>query len=326
MPRLSLSLVGILLAVGGYVFHQNFELDGVSGIKVRPRSAAEQTDATQTGNVPARATDTIRICTFNIQVFGQSKLDEPEVMDVLARVARQFDVLAIQEVRSKAQDVLPRFVEQINSTGRRYDYIIGPRIGRTVSKEQYAYVFDTETIQTDRSALYTLADPDDLLHREPLVGWFRTRGAPGDQAFTFSLVNIHTDPDEVDLEVNVLDDAYRAIMNDDRREDDVILLGDLNAAPEEFGQLGEVSGIMAVVTSEKTNTRRTKIYDNILFRPEATREFTGRAGVMDLMREFNLTEEQALEVSDHLPVWAEFSVYEGGRAGDFAGRPGTTPR
>ena len=34
-----------------------------------------------------------------------------------------------------------------------------------------------------------------------------------------------------------------------------------------------------------------------------------------MMREFELTMPEALEVSEHLPVWAEFSVYEGGQAG-----------
>ncbi len=45
------------------------------------------------------------------------------------------------------------------------------------------------------------------------------------------------------------------------------------------------------------------------------------AGVLDVVREFNLTQEQALKVSDHLPIWAEFSVYEGGRPGTVAARP-----
>jgi hypothetical protein len=44
--------------------------------------------------------------------------------------------------------------------------------------------------------------------------------------------------------------------------------------------------------------------------------------VYDFLREFNLDlETQALQVSDHLPIWAEFSVYEGGRAGPLAARP-----
>jgi hypothetical protein len=47
--------------------------------------------------------------------------------------------------------------------------------------------------------------------------------------------------------------------------------------------------------------------------------------VFDFLREFNLTREQATAVSDHLPLWAEFSVYEGGRAGPVATRPQTFP-
>jgi deoxyribonuclease-1-like protein len=35
-----------------------------------------------------------------------------------------------------------------------------------------------------------------------------------------------------------------------------------------------------------------------------------------VVRQWNLTEQQALQVSDHFPVWAEFSVYER----DFTGR------
>ena len=44
----------------------------------------------------------------------------------------------------------------------------------------------------------------------------------------------------------------------------------------------------------------------------ATSEYTGQWGVFDLLPEFGLTMEQVLKVSDHPPVWAEFSVYEVG--------------
>ena len=86
-----------------------------------------------------------------------------------------FDLIAIQEVRSVAQDIMPHLIEMLNADGHQYDYAIGPRLGRTASKEQYAFVFDTQTIEIDRYQLYTVDDPDDLLHREPLVGWFRER-------------------------------------------------------------------------------------------------------------------------------------------------------
>ena len=76
----------------------------------------------------------------------------------------------------------------------------------------------------------------------------------------------------------------------------------------------------------KTNTRRTKSYDNILLDARNTTEYTGRSGVFDLMAEFGLTTEQALEVSDHMPVWAEFSVFESGSGAVIASRPGQGTR
>ena len=73
--------------------------------------------------------------------------------------------------------------------------------------------------------------------------------------------------------------------------------------------------LTAAVTAAPTTTRGTRVADNILFDRRATVEFTGRSGVYDLMRECDLSMPAALEVSEHLPVWAEFSVYEGGQPG-----------
>jgi endonuclease/exonuclease/phosphatase family metal-dependent hydrolase len=168
----------------------------------------------------------LRIVTFNIQVFGQAKLDQPEVMDVLVRTVRRFDVAAIQEVRSADQSVLPRFVEMINADGSQYAYVLGPRLGRTSSKEQYAFVFDTTRVAIDPHSILTVADPQDLLHREPLAARFQALGPLPGEAFSFTLVNIHTDPDETDQELDVLDDVFRIVQS--QGEDDVILLGDLN--------------------------------------------------------------------------------------------------
>lgn len=52
-------------------------------------------------------------------------------------------------------------------------------------------------------------------------------------------------------------------------------------------------------------------------------EHTGTWGVFDLMAEFGLSMDEALEVSDHLPVWAEFTARESKVVGPVAARPGT---
>jgi endonuclease/exonuclease/phosphatase family metal-dependent hydrolase len=321
MPRRFLALLLAAASVaGGWAFLKNFRIEGLEHVVVRPASETKTGDPSPPP-LTERTSGTIRVASFNIQVFGESKFAKPRVMGILADIVRKFDVVAIQEVRTKSQDLLPRFVELVNSTGRKYDYAIGPRLGRTNSKEQYAFIFDAASIEIDRTALYTITAPDELIHRKPLVGWFRVRGPSPDESFTFTLINVHTDPDEVQHELAALDDIYRAVRDDGRSEDDTILLGDLNTDDAHLGQLGEVSDIAAAISGVATNTRGDKLYDNLLFTRTATKEFTGRSGVLDLLRQYNMTVEQALEVSDHLPVWAEFSIYEGGRPGRVAARP-----
>jgi len=254
--------------------------------------------------------ETIRIAAFNIQVFGVTKMGKPHVMDVLAEVMRRFDVIAIQEIRSVDQTLMPRFVELVNSDGSQYDYIIGPRLGRTSSKEQYAYVYNTRTVHLNRDWVYTIDDPNDRLHREPFIANFRARGPPPSEAFSFTLINIHTDPDEVPSELAALADVFRAVQNDGLGEDDIILLGDLNTHEHRLGELADIPNIKWAISGMTTNTRANRAYDNILFDRVATSEYTGQFGVMNLMREFDLTLEEAIEVSDHYPVWAEFSIYE----------------
>jgi endonuclease/exonuclease/phosphatase family metal-dependent hydrolase len=258
-----------------------------------------------------RSSGTIRIASFNIQVFGEKKIENARNADRLASIIRQFDVVAIQEIRARAQDFLPRFVDIVNADGSRYDYVIGPQLGRTSSKEQYAFLFDSRRIEIARRGVYTVEDPQDFLHREPLVARFRVRGPSSREAFTFSLINIHTDPDEAGDELNVLDDVFRVVQDDGTGEDDVILLGDLNVNDRKLGQLGQVPGMTWVISGQPTNTRQNQQYDNILFDRRATIEFTGNAGVYDFQRELGLSLKDALELSDHFPVWAEFSAREG---------------
>ena len=104
-------------------------------------------------------------------------------------------------------------------------------------------------------------------------------------------------------------------------EDDVILLGDLNASEKQLGKLGKIRGMRWTVTGVTTNTRKNKAYDNILFHGQATQEYTGRWGVYDLERNLGLNRDQALQVSDHLPIWADFRVWEASRPTTPVGRP-----
>jgi deoxyribonuclease-1-like protein len=328
MPRPLLLLALLAMCGGGYYAATNYDISfGPNGVGWSPRDPNAKPSAPGAAPPVTRSGDVIRVASFNIQVFGQTKSAKPHVMNVLADVVRRFDVVAIQEIRSSDDTVIPNFVALINSTGRKYDYVLGKREGYTSSKEQYAFIFDTASVEVDRSCVYSVGDPDKLFHRPPLVAWFRVRGPAENQAFTFKLVNLHTDPDRVDLEreLEYLDDVLHAVRNEgvhdpSSDEDDVLLLGDFNTDERNLGPLGKESNIAWAIAGTPTNTRGTKQYDNIVFKRWTTVEFTGKSGVLDLRTEFKLNDEQALEVSDHQPIWAEFSIFEGGAAMPVAGR------
>ncbi|HVX11813.1 MAG TPA: endonuclease/exonuclease/phosphatase family protein [Pirellulales bacterium] len=316
MRKKVIAFLTALLAAAGWYGHSKLP----EGIWRRLLSSGGAAGGTLSSVPPIERTgNTVRMASFNIQVFGEKKLAKRDVAEVLARVIRYFDVVAIQEIRDANDDFLARFLSLVNADGSHYTYVIGPRLGRTNSKEQYAFIYNAASVECDRQNVYTVDDPDDLLHREPLVAGFRVRGPPPEQAFTFTLIDIHTDPDEAQAELNVLDDVFRAVRNDGRGEDDVILLGDLNSDDHHFGELGQVGYITWVITGMPTNTRGTHLYDNIVFDSRATVEYDRRAGVFDLMNEFHITMDDALAISDHLPIWAEFSLVEGG-AGALASR------
>lgn len=310
--------------------------DGLSPMGARPdrrseplnASLASHTPMSREGgmvgpaNQPPATGDTITIASFNIQVFGTSKMRKPKVMEVIVKIIRRFDLVAIQETRSKDDSVIPKFVQMINADGSQYHYVIGPRLGRSSSKEQYVYVYNTTRIEFDPQSVLTISDPADLMHREPLLTHFKVRTADPSRAFTFWLMNIHTDPDEVPTEVDALADAFVSVQQQGWGEDDLILLGDLNADENHLGRLGKLPGIQTTIKNITTNTRGNRSYDNMVFDQRATTEYLGKSGVLNMMQEYHLSEQEALKVSDHLPIWAEFSAYENTHPAQMARQPG----
>ncbi len=299
---------------------------------------------------PTSGGPTFRLATFNIQVFGDAKAEKSYVMYELAKIINQFDIVAIQEIRTQDDAFMAKFAQLCSQIGgRTWDYRVGPRLGNTRSTEQYAYIWDAAKLEVNPQMVFTVADPENVLHREPLVAMFRTRGVPANQAFTFTLVNVHTDPDVAVDEMNMMPQLYDLIRGQTMRlygagsvEDDIILLGDFNTnvpmsypppasgnrpvSQSDFGQLGNVPGLYPIVRDEPTNVIRTKLHDNILIQRQDTSEYTLRGGVYDIERSNGRTLEQVKEISDHLPVWAEFSIYESGIPGQVATGTAVRPR
>jgi hypothetical protein len=262
----------------------------------------------------ANTNPTVRIASFDMHAFGESKLKKSIVLETVAKMIRQFDVIALQHIQSRQQNILPELIDKVNQGDRRFDYCIGPRVGPEASQQQFAFVFDTDRIETDRQMLYTVDDPQQLMAYEPLVGWFRSRLVPVEHAFTFSLVNLLVDPLNSEREWKLLPDLIRSVRQDGRSEDDILLLGDFGCSDRELVSLKNIGMVFALEGTPTTVTGEAML-DNIVFPTRATDEFTGKSGVIDFLRNGNLSIDQAFQISTHMPVWGEFFASEGGSPG-----------
>jgi hypothetical protein len=340
MQRTVPILVTILVASASWVFFKSFTVTGIDQVRVEPKQPAggsehlvsDSTARRLGGRVGRESSESvddedatpagrIRVATFHLQSLNESRLADPQLREMLASILRQFDVVALQNIRSSSDSVLPTLVQELNRGGRQFDGAIGPRVGPRDAEQQYAFVFNRSTLELDREELYTVDDRSGVLTYEPLVAWFRAVGPSADEAFTFSLVSLRLDEATAIQEQELLDDLLLAVKNDGRDEDDVIVAGTLHGGRSEIGTLRDWPGIHFVVNSQPTNVLSTATLDNLVFHSSSTREFTGKSGVLDFLRRFNLTLEQAQTVSDHLVVWAEFSAYEGGEARRMARAP-----
>ena len=112
----SLLLISVVAALA-------FSLPGCDDVSTRLGSADSNSGAPGTAQAIDYGQHKLLVGSFNIQIFGRAKLGKNSVTEILVDVARKFDVLAIQELRSTDQSIVPRFVEMVNANGRKYEYL-----------------------------------------------------------------------------------------------------------------------------------------------------------------------------------------------------------
>jgi endonuclease/exonuclease/phosphatase family metal-dependent hydrolase len=191
-----------------------------------------------------------------------------------------------------------------------YEYEIGPRLGRTSSKEQYAYFYNTATIEASQGA-YTFNEGSvDTFERQPFIAHFKAKGG----VFDFTLVDIHTKPEDATAEIsflpNVIFEARAHTV-----EADVICLGDFNADGSYFNETSYTSIFPANTYAwligngqDTTEAASSNTYDRIVTYLTSDEDFDGNAGVYRYDQTLNLGSVTPDQVSDHYPVYAEFWV------------------
>jgi len=248
--------------------------------------------------------DTVSIATFNIRIFSNNSRDDKELYQI-CNLLKEFDFIAIQEVRDT--EILDRTVSMLkNQFNLNYEYLASPKIGRGV-KEIYAFLYRTDKVEYLKES-FVFSDEKDLFMREPFFAKFKAEN------FDFYVISIHAVyGDSITkrrAEALLLDDIYLTVQNLND-ENDIIILGDFNLSPDDKGfvELLEIPDMMYLNGSIPTSIK-DKLYDNIFFQSNYTKEFTGKFGVVkfDEVMFGNDDKKASLMVSDHRPLWAEFDI------------------
>jgi deoxyribonuclease-1/deoxyribonuclease-1-like protein len=187
----------------------------IAALPVLGPSLLEQTD------ILTDEADTIKIAAFNIQVFGRSKMDKPDVPNVLVRTISRYDLILVQEVRDSSGEAIQELFQLLNTS--KYSLLLSERLGRTSSKEQYAWFYRSEVLRVVRNI--TAQDTADQFERPPQTVWWSLRSDP---SYTIATVGLHAAPDHVVDELNALSPVVTSQMAS-HPANATLILGDLNA-------------------------------------------------------------------------------------------------
>ena len=256
--------------------------------------------------------ENIKIAAFNIQVFGRSKRQKEDVMDVLTTIVREFDLVLIQEIRDSGEETIPIFLQEINDVeGSKYQYIRSERLGRSTSKEAYAYLYNMDTVKFVEESDYVYDDVYDVFEREPYIASFVSGN------FDFTIIGIHIKPSDAYSEMGNLTNVVNFVLSENPNEQDIIMIGDFNADGTYFDENDITNPLKSsdfywVITNDiDTMTKTDYSYDRIvLLNTTHNHEYIeNSASVFKFDMEYDIRNQTFVwEVSDHYPIYAEFKT------------------
>ena len=152
-------------------------------------------------------------------------------------------------------------------------------------------------------------DSEDLFHREPYCVQFQVIG--NEQKLDFTIINIHTDPDEATQEIKALPLVVEAVERL-TGEQEIIILGDFNSdcsyfSVETFDDIFKTTNYLNVIGNDFDTTVSNTVctYDRIVITDDLRKHFKGFCGMIRFDQVYNLTQDEAKKISDHYPVWIE---------------------
>ena len=228
--------------------------------------------------------DTIKIANWNLQIFGQAKASNSELMQTYSEIIDDYDIIFVQEIRDKEETAFPKLCSMLIN----YSCETSSRAGRSDSKEQYGIIYKNGINLTN---FYDYnPDKKDRWERPPIKTDFNIN------SYQLIIYNIHTKPEDVQSELNYLEDIAVKTGN-------VIILGDLNADCTYYNNAKQTEldnwNWLIKDSEDTTSSNSNCAYDRILLNNDANAEYKS-SGIYK--------NQITTEISDHYLVWVELKL------------------
>ena len=246
-----------------------------------------------------------KIISWNLENFGKSK--SQSTLNFTANIVRDYDIVTIQEVVAGygGSQTVAKLAAMLNEKGAKWDYIVSdPTSGSSYKKERYAFLWKTNKAKLKGEPWlekkYNLE-----IDREPYFATFEINKK------TITLVNFHAITKSKQPETEI---KYFKFLPQQYPTLNLVFMGDFNC-PEShtvFNPLKKM-GYTSILQRQKTTLKQkcnrevclASEFDNVFYNPNRLNNIN--SGVILFYKKFN-TLQEARKISDHIPIWLEFSL------------------
>ncbi|XP_072522296.1 deoxyribonuclease 1 like 4, tandem duplicate 2 [Salminus brasiliensis] len=256
----------------------------------------------------------MKIASFNVRRLGLSKLSDKNVVKYLIKIVSRYSIIVILEVVDKKGKAMAKFLHDLNRTNKKnpYSMAVSSSLGRTTYKEQFVCLYRKD--QANLVETYQYEDnqegDEDAFSREPFILRF---SLPSTMLKDLVLIPVHTKPKDSDKELDELYDVCMAV-REKWQTDNIMILGDFNADGAYVSKkkmkkirirtdgdfhwlIGDDVDTTASLSNDYTYDRIVVYKDGMLnaIVPRSAKPFNFHTA-------YRLSEELALDISDHYPV------------------------
>lgn len=248
----------------------------------------------------------ITLCSWNLENLGKSKSDA--TIDFIANTLKAYDIISIQEVvaGNGGTQAVARLTDALNRKGAKWEYRVSdPTSGEnSYKRERYAFLWKPSKVRIIGLPWLEISFTDEI-NREPFFATFESNGK------SFTVVNFHAITKSMQPETEI---KYLKFLPAEYPGKNLIFVGDFNCPQSHtvFNPLKSM-GYKPIFTGRKTSLKQECLnnnclaseFDNMFYNTRKIKFL--RSGTLDFYKRFR-TLKKARSISDHIPVWFEFSI------------------